>query len=74
MGIISPVGSRLEDAWSNVCEGISGTMLIDVFDTSDYPTRIAGLVKDFDVDSYLTKKDQRKNLRRYFRHNADRCV
>jgi len=61
MGIISPVGSRLEDAWSNVCEGVSGTTLIDAFDTSDYPTRIAGLVKDFDVDSYLAKKDQRKN-------------
>ena len=61
MGIVSPVGSRLEDAWSNVCKGVSGTTLIDVFDTSDYPTRIAGLVKDFDVDSYLAKKDQRKN-------------
>lgn len=61
MGIISPVGSRLEDAWSNVCEGVSGTQLIKDFDTSSLPTRIAGLVKDFDVDTYLSKKDQRKN-------------
>jgi 3-oxoacyl-[acyl-carrier-protein] synthase II len=61
MGIISPVGSRLEDAWSAVLEGISGTVLIDTFDTSTFPTRIAGLVKDFDVDSYLSRKDQRKN-------------
>ncbi len=61
MGIISPVGSRLDDAWSNVREGVSGTTQIDSFDTSTFPTRIAGLVKDFDVDSYLSRKDQRKN-------------
>lgn len=61
MGIISPVGSRLDDAWQSVCEGTSGISLIDHFDTSNFPTRIAGLVKDFEVDDYLSKKDQRKN-------------
>lgn len=61
MGIISPVGSELEDAWANVCEGVSGTVLFDDFDTSEFPTRIAGIVKDFDVDSYISRKDQRKN-------------
>ena len=61
MGIVSPVGSSLDEAWRNVCEGNPGTVLIDEFDTSTFPTRIAGLVKDFDVDSYLSKKDQRKN-------------
>lgn len=61
MGIISPVGSTLDDAWRNVCEGNPGTTLIDDFDTSTFPTRIAGLVKGFDVDEYLSKKDQRKN-------------
>tara|TARA_R110002096_G_C14654000_1_gene726724 strand:- start:2910 stop:4121 length:1212 start_codon:yes stop_codon:yes gene_type:complete len=61
MGIVSPVGSTLEDAWANVCEGVSGTRLIEEFDTSPYPTRIAGLVKDFDADAYLSPKDQRKN-------------
>ena len=61
MGIISPVGSQLEVAWSNVCEGVSGTVLLDHFDTSTFSTRIAGIVKDFDVDSYISKKDQRKN-------------
>jgi len=61
MGIISPVGSRLDDAWHSVCEGVSGISLIEDFDTTDFPTRIAGLVKDFDIDDYLSKKDQRKN-------------
>lgn len=61
MGIISPVGSRLDDAWRDVCEGISGISLVEDFETSAYPTHIAGLVKDFEVDDYLSKKDQRKN-------------
>ena len=61
MGIVSPVGSTLDDAWRNVCEGNPGTVLIDDFDTSTLPTRIAGLVQGFDVDAYMAKKDQRKN-------------
>ena len=61
MGIVSPVGSSLADDWRNVSEGNSGTVLIEDFDTSAFPTRIAGIVQGFDVDAYLEKKDQRKN-------------
>ena len=61
MGIVSPVGSTLDDAWRNVCEGNPGTALIDEFDPSALPTRIAGMVNGFDVDTYLSRKDQRKN-------------
>ncbi len=61
MGIVSPVGSTLDDAWQNVRDGNSGAVLLDDFDTSTFPTRIAGVVKGFDVDEYLPKKDQRKN-------------
>ncbi|HSG96507.1 MAG TPA: beta-ketoacyl-ACP synthase II [Woeseiaceae bacterium] len=61
MGIVSPVGSTLDDAWKNVRDGVSGIELVDEFDTSTFPTRIAGLIKGFDVDQYLPKKDQRKN-------------
>jgi 3-oxoacyl-[acyl-carrier-protein] synthase II len=61
MGIVSPVGSTLEDAWTNVRDGNSGIELVTDFDVSSFPTQIAGLVKGFDVDAYLPKKDQRKN-------------
>ncbi len=61
MGIISPVGTRLDDVWENICEGNAQIGVLDEFDTSSYPTRIAGTVKDFDADKYLSKKDQRKN-------------
>ncbi len=61
MGIVSPVGSTIDDAWTNVCEGNSGTVFVEDFDTSTFPTRIAGIVQGFDVDNYLSPKDQRKN-------------
>ncbi len=61
MGIVSPVGSTLDDAWRNVCEGNSGAVLLDEFDADLFPTRIAGVVQGFDVDQYLERKDQRKN-------------
>ncbi len=61
MGIVSPVGSQLDDAWRNVCEGNSGITMIEGFDTSAFPTRIAGIVRDFNADDYLPRKEQRKN-------------
>jgi len=60
MGIVSPVGHRLDEAWHNVCNGVSGIHLIDDFDTSTLPTRIGGTVENFDVNKYLKPKDVRK--------------
>jgi 3-oxoacyl-[acyl-carrier-protein] synthase II len=61
MGIVSPVGSTLDDAWTNVRDGNSGISTVEDFDASSFPTRIAGVVQGFDADDYLPKKDQRKN-------------
>ncbi len=60
MGIISPVGHQLDEAWDNVCEGNSGIRLLDDFDTSALPTRIGGTVENFDIGDYLSPKDARK--------------
>jgi 3-oxoacyl-[acyl-carrier-protein] synthase II len=60
MGIISPVGSRVDDAWKNVRDGVSGISLVDDFDASALTTRIGGQVKDFDVADYLPPKESRK--------------
>lgn len=61
MGLVSPVGGRLDRAWENLLKGDSQIGPIEDFDASDYPTRIAGAVRDFNVDEYLSPKDQRKN-------------
>ena len=60
MGIVSPVGSTLDDAWRSIREGISGIRMIDEFDASGFATQIAGTVRDFDIADYLVAKDARK--------------
>jgi 3-oxoacyl-[acyl-carrier-protein] synthase II len=51
MGIVSPVGSTVETAWTNILAGRSGIGPVTAFDVSDYPVRIGGAVKDFQVSS-----------------------
>jgi len=60
MGIVSPVGNRLDEAWNNVLEGNSGIGIVRDFDISSFATQIAGEVKDFDPSAYLEPKDVRK--------------
>lgn len=60
LGIISPVGNQLETAWGAVLSGKSGIRLIDTFDTSDFTTKFAGLISDFDISLYMSAKEARK--------------
>ena len=60
MGIISPVGTGLTEAWSNILAGRSGITRITRFDTSHFPVHIAGEVKNFDVGRYLSAKEARR--------------
>ncbi|MFO0335545.1 MAG: beta-ketoacyl-ACP synthase II [Pseudomonadota bacterium] len=60
MGIVSPVGSTIPTAWDNVVNGRSGIAPITRFDTSAFPTRFAGDVRDFDVAQYLDAKEARR--------------
>ena len=60
MGIVSPLGIGLENNWAAICQGKSGIGPITKFDTSEYPCKIAGEVKNFDPDAYIDKKDQKK--------------
>lgn len=62
LGIVSPVGSKLEKAWKNITEGVSGidTIPPELLDITDFSVKIAGNVSDFNADEYINKKDQRK--------------
>ena len=60
MGIVSPVGNDIDTAWSNICEGRSGIGPIQEIDASDFPTRIAGEIRDFDVSEYIPARDARR--------------
>jgi 3-oxoacyl-[acyl-carrier-protein] synthase II len=58
--MLSPVGNTVESTWNALLAGQSGISLIDHFDTSAYATRFAGLVKDFNCEDYIPRKDARK--------------
>lgn len=60
LGIVSPVGNTVEQAWQNILAGRSGIDRISRFDASSFPVQIAGEVKDFDITQYLPAKDARR--------------
>lgn len=60
LGIISPVGNTIPEAWDNIVNGRSGIGEITRFDASAFPVRIAGEVKGFDVGAYLSPKEARR--------------
>ena len=60
LGIISPVGNTVADAWANILAGKSGIGPITRFDASGFPTHIAGEVKDFDATKYIAAKEARR--------------
>jgi 3-oxoacyl-[acyl-carrier-protein] synthase II len=60
LGIVSPVGNTIEDAWSAIKAGISGIGPITSFDVSEFPVRVAGEVRDFDITQFISSKDARK--------------
>ncbi len=60
LGIVSPVGNTIEDAWSAIKAGNSGIGPITNFDVSDFPVRIAGEVRDFDISQFISSKDARR--------------
>ena len=60
LGIVSPVGNTVEDAWQNIIAGRTGIGAITKFDASTFSSRIAGEVKNFEITTYLPAKDARR--------------
>jgi len=60
LGIISPVGNTVPEAWDNIVNGRSGIGEITRFDASSFPVRIAGEVRGFDIGTYLSPKEARR--------------
>jgi 3-oxoacyl-[acyl-carrier-protein] synthase II len=59
LGCVSPVGNTVSEAWANILAGKSGIDLITRFDASNFSCKIAGEVKGFDLESYITAKEAR---------------
>ncbi len=60
MGVISPVGHDVDTFWKAILNAESGIGPVTKFDVSNYSTRIAAEVKDFDGSKYIEKKELRR--------------
>jgi 3-oxoacyl-[acyl-carrier-protein] synthase II len=60
LGLVTPIGIGVEVTWQSLCAGKSGVGEITRFDASDYQTKIAAEVKDFNPADFMPKKDARR--------------
>ncbi|OPZ73838.1 MAG: 3-oxoacyl-(acyl-carrier-protein) synthase 2 [Firmicutes bacterium ADurb.Bin456] len=60
LGIISPVGTGLKKFWSSLIGGVSGIGPVTRFDPTNFKTKIAGEVSDFEPSGYVDRKEARR--------------
>ena len=60
VGMVSPLGIGNQENWQGLLQGRSGIGPITRFDAGDYPCRIAGEVKGFNPEDWVSKKDVKK--------------
>ena len=63
IGMVTPLGTGVEEVWEALVRGQSGVRAITSFDASSYPTRIAGEIRDFDPEAYMDRKTARHAAR-----------
>ncbi len=64
IGVVTPLGLKLETFWDNLRNGVSGVRRIQSFDVSGYDCQIGGEVKDFDAKEFFRNpKDIRRTDR-----------
>jgi 3-oxoacyl-[acyl-carrier-protein] synthase II len=60
LGALTPLGNSVRESWESAIAGKSGVDLITKFDTTNYNTRIAAEVKNFDPLQFIDKKEVRR--------------
>jgi len=60
MGVVSPLGNTVESFWDQLIKGKSGISLIDTFDVKRHKSKIAGIVRDFEAEALLGRKEARR--------------
>lgn len=60
LGAVTPIGNSVEDFWNGVKQGKTGFGPITYFDTTDYKSKLAAELKDFNPEDYMDKKAARR--------------
>ncbi|MCB0510189.1 MAG: beta-ketoacyl-ACP synthase II [Bacteroidetes bacterium] len=57
IGALTPIGNNLNDYWNNLVMGVSGAAPITYFDTTQFKTKFACELKNFDIAEHLDRKE-----------------
>ena len=60
VGLLTPIGIGVKETWESLCAGKSGVGAITRFDVSNYQTKIAAEIKDFQAEDFLPKKEAKR--------------
>jgi 3-oxoacyl-[acyl-carrier-protein] synthase II len=60
MGVVHSLGCDVETFWDAIKAGKSGISAVTRFDISEFPTKVAAEIKDFDASAYIDKKESRR--------------
>jgi 3-oxoacyl-[acyl-carrier-protein] synthase II len=60
LGMLTGLGNTVESTWAGIVAGKSGISELDHFDTTNYATRFAGVIRNFDVETYMPAKEARR--------------
>lgn len=60
IGALTPVGKTAPDFWNGLISGKSGAQPIEHFDTTDFPTKFAAQIEDYDELNYFDRKEARR--------------
>lgn len=63
MGVVSPIGNTIEDAWHSAKHGISGISRIEFIDTAELDNHIGGEVKNFNPTDYMDRRASKRTER-----------
>lgn len=65
MGVVSALGNDVQEFWNNLLAGKSGVSRIEAFDTTDYSTKIAAEVKNFNPEEFGIDKKEARRMDRF---------
>ena len=60
LGCVTPLGDSVDVFFDSICKGKSGVSNIESFDVSQYPTRFAGEIKDFDITKFVDAREGKR--------------
>jgi len=60
LGAVTPLANNVKDTWDGIVQGKSGITSIDSFDISSFATTFGGVIRNFDITSYIPAKDAKR--------------